>query len=73
MGTLVNAEDGQKLGFDSGLMRLSASRRPTTRHMVAECSGIPNGRRDEQPTQLLKGSEQVVQTGPILDRRADQF
>ena len=35
--------------------------------MVAECRGIPNGRRDERPTKFPKGSEQVVQTGPISD------
>ena len=64
--SLVEVKDDQWVGFAPGLRRLSASRRPTRRQMVAERRGRPNGRRDEQPTTFLKGSEQVVPTGPIL-------
>jgi hypothetical protein len=44
---LVTTQDGQMVGFEAvlGLTRSSASRRSTTRQMVGDRSGRPNGLR----------------------------
>ncbi len=65
-------EQDQRVCFEAvlSLMRLSTSRRPTTRQMVDECSGRPNGLRGRgEPS--CDGRREIVEMRDKLSRTSE--
>jgi hypothetical protein len=73
LSPFAKMEESQRVGFETvwSLTRLSASRRPTTRQMVAESSGKLNGPGEAAGNLSFNRRHEIVEVRDRLSRVSD--